>query len=377
MSQNTSLAALDIFRALEDPRQAAKVIYPLNEIILIALCASICGADTFVDFADFGKSKLDFLRTLLPFENGAPSHDTFGAVFANIDRKQFGNLFIEWVEALQERIPALVALDGKTVRRTRNGEIPPVHIISAWASDQELVIGQIKTDVKSNEITAIPELLKMLKLENALVSIDAIGCQKSIAQEIVSQKADYLLSVKRNQKALHAELELVFDAYDADMFFPDVHEHEVLDKGHGRLEQRMYTAVLDVENLEARSNWPELKFIGRVRSIRKTKGKISDETRYFISSRKLSAKEFAKAVRSHWGIENKLHWVMDVAFSDDQSRARTRNAAANFVTLKHITLNLLRRVADKRSVRRKRHLSAWDDAFMLAVLQTPIASLAE
>lgn len=374
MSQNQSLAALDIFSELEDPRQAAKVRYPLNEIILIALCAAICGADTFVDFADFGRLRIEFLRTLLPFENGAPSHDTFGAVFSNLDNKQFGALFIKWVKALQKKIPGLVAIDGKTVRRTRNGDIPPVHIISAWASDQNLVIGQVKTDIKSNEITAIPELLKMLKLKNALVSIDAIGCQKNIAQEITSQGADYLLSVKRNQKALYTELSLAFDAYDADMYLTDTQEYEGIDKGHGRLEKRIYTVAHDVDDLDAKLNWPELKCIGRVRSIREVNGKRSDETRYYISSRKMSANEFAEAARSHWGIENKLHWVMDVVFSDDQSRARTRNAAANFVTLKHITLNLLRRVPGKISVRRKRNHSSWDDAFMLSVLRTSIAA---
>lgn len=374
MSQNQSLAALDIFSELEDPRQAAKVRYPLNEIILIALCAAICGADTFVDFADFGRLRIEFLRTLLPFENGAPSHDTFGAVFSNLDNKQFGALFIKWVKALQKKIPGLVAIDGKTVRRTRNGDIPPVHIISAWASDQNLVIGQVKTDIKSNEITAIPELLKMLKLKNALVSIDAIGCQKNIAQEITFQGADYLLSVKSNQKALYTELSLAFDAYDADMYLIDTQEYEGIDKGHGRLEKRIYTVAHDVDDLDAKLNWPELKCIGRVRSIREVNGKRSDETRYYISSRKMSAKEFAEAARSHWGIENKLHWVMDVVFSDDQSRARTRNAAANFVTLKHITLNLLRRVPGKISVRRKRNHSSWDDAFMLSVLRTSIAA---
>ena len=328
MTQNNPIAALDIFSRLEDPRQAAKVLYPLNELILVALCAPICGADSFVEFEEFGKAKLDFLRTLLPYENGVPGHDTFGAVFSNIDRKQFSALFVEWARSLQEQIPGSVAIDGKTVRRSLNGKIPPIHVVSAWASEQNLVMGQVKTDIKSNEITAIPELLKMLVVKKALVSIDAMGCQKAIAEQITSQKADYLLAVKRNQPALYDEIALVFEAYDADMAPQQIFEQEFLDKDHGRIERRIYSLTNEVNNLEAKANWPGLKCMGRVRSIREVNGKTSDETRYFISSRQLEVEEFAKAVRSHWGIENKLHWVLDMVFRDDENRARIRNSAA-------------------------------------------------
>lgn len=369
MSQNTSIAALDIFSELEDPRQLGKVKYPLDEIILVALCASICGADTFIEFVEFGEAKIDFLKRLLPFANGIPSHDTFGAVFSNIDRKRFSELFIKWVRALQTEIPGLVAIDGKTVRRSKNGDIPPVHIVSAWASDQNLVMGQVKTDVKSNEIKAIPELLEMLALKKALVSIDAMGCQKEIAERIVSKKADYLLSVKRNQRNLHDELALAFDAHDAGMAPFAVWEQEFLDKDHGRFEKRIYSVAWDVKNLEVKKNWPSLKCIGKVRSIREANGKTSDENRYFISSRKLEVAEFAKAVRSHWGIENSLHWVMDIVFRDDESRVRVRNAAANFVTLKHITLNMLKMMPGKQSMRVRRKRASWDDEYLLSVLQ--------
>lgn len=373
MTQNEPIAALDIFGRLEDPRQAAKILYPLNEIILVALCASICGADSFVEFEEFGKAKLDFLRKLLPFKNGIPSHDTFGAVFSNIDRKQFSALFVEWVKSLQEKIPGMVAIDGKTVRRSKNGEIPPIHVVSAWASDQNLVLGQVKTDIKSNEITAIPELLKMLTLKGALVSIDAMGCQKVIAEQIISQGADYLLAAKGNQSMLYGELTLAFEAYDAGMAPLQILEQEFLDKDHGRLEKRIYSLTCEVQNLDAKLNWPGLKCIGRVRSIREVDGKTSDETRYFISSRQMGTEEFAKAVRSHWGIENKLHWVLDIVFRDDENRARIRNSAANLVTLKHITLNLLKMVPGKKSIRVKRKWAGWDDSFLLSVLQTPIA----
>lgn len=368
MSQNKSIAALDIFGELKDPRQQGKVKYPLNEIILVALCASICGADTFIEFVEFGEAKIDFLKRLLPFSNGIASHDTFGAVFSNIDRKQFSELFIKWVRALQSEIPALVAIDGKTVRRSRNGAIPPIHVVSAWASDQNLVMGQVKTDIKSNEITAIPELLEMLTLKNALVSIDAMGCQKEIASKIISKKADYLLSVKRNQPALYDELALVFEAYDAEMLPFQVFEQEYADKDHGRIERRIYSVIWDVKNMEAKESWPELKCIGRVRSIREEKGKRSDEVRYFISSKKLEAVEFGKAIRSHWSIENSLHWVMDIVFRDDESRVRIRNAAANFVTLKHITLNMLKMLPGKQSMRVRRKRASWDEEYLLSAL---------
>lgn len=373
MAQKHIVSALNIFSELEDPRQQGKVKYPLNEIILIALCASICGADTFIEFVEFGEAKIDFLKTLLPFENGIPSHDTFGAVFSNIDRKRFSELFVKWVQALQSQIPTLVAIDGKTVRRSMNGEIPPVHIISAWASDQNLVMGQVKTEVKSNEIKAIPELLEMLVLKNALVSIDAMGCQKEIAERIISRKADYLLAVKGNQRNLHAELALVFDTNDADMAPFKVLEQEFLDKNHGRIEKRIYSVTWDVKYLEAKANWPGLQSIGRVRSIREINGKTSDETRYFICSKRLETEEFAKAVRSHWNIENCLHWVMDVVFRDDDSRVRIRNAAANFVTLKHITLNMLKLMPGKQSMRVRRKRASWDNDYLLAVLQVQLA----
>ena len=372
MAQNDTIAALDIFEELKDPRQPGKVKYPLNEIILVALCASICGADTFIEIAEFGQAKIDFLKRLLPFANGIASHDTFGAVFSNIDRKQFSELFIKWVQALQTEIPCLVAIDGKTVRRSRNGDLPPIHVLSAWASDQNLVMGQVKTDTKSNEIKAIPELLEMLMLKKALVSIDAMGCQKEIAGQIISKKADYLLSVKRNQPALYNELALAFEAHDAEMALFQVLEQEHTDKDHGRIERRIYSITWDVKNLEAKEIWPGLKCIGRVRTLREVKGKISDEVRYFISSRKLDAAEFGKAVRSHWGIENKLHWVMDVVFSDDDSRVRIRNAAANFVTLKHITLNMLKMLPGKQSMRVRRKRASWDEEYLLSALKVPL-----
>ena len=368
MEIRTSIAALDFFAELPDPRQAGKVTYPLEEIILIALCAGICGADSFVEFEEFGKSKINFLRRFLPFENGIPSHDTFVAVFFNTDPKHFGKIFIAWVESLQGEMPGLVAIDGKTIRCPMNGAIPPVHIVSAWASEQNLVIGQIKTEEKTNEITAIPKLLAMLSLKNALVSIDTMGCQKSIAEQIILAKADYLLAVKQNQKTLYDDIALVFQGVESGTFPVETEEITVVEKGHGRQETRIYSICHVIEPLARNKDWKNLQCIGKVRSIREIAEKTSDETRYFISSRKLKVQEFAKAVRKHWSIENSLHWVMDIVFKDDESRVRTRHAATNFVTLKHITLNMIKSMPVKASMRVRRKRAGWDDSFLQAVL---------
>lgn len=362
------VAALEIFEKLPDPRQQGKILYPLKEIILVALCAAICGADSYVEIAHFGKTKINFLRKFLPFEHGTPSHDTFGAVFSNIDPKQFGSLFIEWIQSLQEAIPALVAIDGKTVRRSKAGKIPAIHVVSAWASDQNLVMGQVKTREKSNEITAIPELLSMLALKGALVSIDAMGCQTEIAEQITAKKADYLLAVKKNQGKLYDDIDLIFSAAESQTVPILTEEIKTDNKGHGRIETRIYTITSEINYLTVLEKWPSVKCLGKVQSIREVEGSKSEEIRYFISSRKLKIGEFATAVRSHWRIENSLHWVLDIVFRDDECRARIRHSAANFVTLKHITLNMLKKVNDKKSMRVRRKCAGWDDDYLLKVL---------
>ncbi len=370
MDISSKVAALDFFVQLPDPRQQDKIVYPLLEIILVALCAAICGADSFVEIEEFGNAKIAFLRKFLPFKNGIPSHDTFGAVFSNIDPKQFSKLFIKWVRALQQEIPGLVAIDGKTVRRSMNGNVPPIHVVSAWATEQNLVVGQVNTEEKSNEITAIPELLNILVLKGALVSIDAMGCQKEIAEKILAKKADYLLAVKGNQPRLRDEISLVFAGVDSSTFPVETEEFKTVEKGHGRIETRIYTVCHKVNLLETGREWNGLKCIGKVESIREVGEKTSREVRYFISSRKLGAKDFAKGVRGHWGIENCLHWVMDIVFKDDDCRVRTRHAATNFVTLKHITLNMLKSLPGKSSMRVRRKRAGWDDDFLETALGT-------
>lgn len=364
MEQPKSIAALDYFEDLSDPRQPGKILYPLKEILLITLCAVIGGADSFVEIVQFGKCKLEFLKTLLPFAHGIPSHDTIGAVISNLDPEEFRKCFAAWVRAIQQDIPGLIPIDGKTVRRSMNGETRPIHIVSAWATEQNLVLGQVKTEEKSNEITAIPKLLDLLSIKGALVSIDAMGCQKEIAQKIVDKGADYLLAVKGNQGTLHAEIELLFQGLDSATLPIKIEEEQVIEKGHGRVETRICSVCDAIELLPSGNGWKDLKCMGKVRSIRECEGKISDETRYFISSRKLTAAEFGKAVRCHWAIENSLHWVMDMVFRDDECRVRTRNAAANFVTIKHIALNMLKQVKRKASMRVKRKLAAWDNDFL-------------
>lgn len=368
MGQLKSIAALEFFEDLSEPRQPGKILYPLKEILLVTLCAVIGGADSFVEIAQFGKCKLEFLKNLLPFAHGIPSHDTIGAVISSLDPKEFRKCFVAWVRAIQQDIPALIPIDGKTVRRSMNGETRPIHIVSAWATEQNLVLGQVKTNEKSNEITAIPELLDLLTIKGALVSTDAMGCQKEIAQKIVDKGGDCLLAVKGNQGTLHAEIELLFHGLDSATLPIDFEEEKVIEKGHGRIETRIYSVCSAIELLPCANDWKSLKCLGKVRSIREWDGKVSDESRYFISSRKLTAAEFGRGVRGHWGIENSLHWVMDIVFRDDECRVRTRNAAANFVTIKHIALNMLKQVKRKGSMRVKRKLAAWDDGFLNEVI---------
>jgi len=368
MGEHESIAVLDFFAGLTEPRQLGKILYPLKEILLLTLCAVVCGADSFVEITQFGRCKLDFLRSLLPFENGIPSHDTVGAVISNLDPVEFRKCFVKWVRSIQKEIPGLIPIDGKTVRRSMNGQTRPIHIVSAWATEQRLVLGQVKTEEKSNEITAIPELLELLSIKGALVSIDAMGCQKKIAQKIVDKGADYLLAVKSNQETLHAGVELLFQGIDSATLPIEVEEEKVIGKGHGRVETRIYSVCHEVGLLPSVSDWNSLKCIGKARTIREWDGKVSDETRYFISSRKLTAAEFGRAVRGHWGIENSLHWVLDIVFRDDECRVRTRNAAANFVTIKHIALNMLKQPARKASMRVRRKVAGWDDDFLKEVI---------
>jgi predicted transposase YbfD/YdcC len=367
-----SIAVIEYFEDLPDPRQQAKVLYPLSELILTTLCAIICGADSYVEIEKFGNAKIDFLRRFLPFKNGIPCHDTFGIVFSNIDAKYFNKIFIEWVKSIQKEIPEFIAIDGKTVRRSMDGDQKPIHVVSAWAVQQNMVLGQLKTSEKSNEITAIPELLDILTLNGAIVTIDAMGCQKKIVTDITSKKADYVLAVKENQPKLHEEIALMFEAAESQTFPLEMNTYKTTDKEHGRIETRTYSITDKVDWLTKKDDWKNIQSIGSVSSIREINGVTTQSTRYFITSLPPDVHTFAKAVRGHWGIENSLHWVMDIVFRDDECRIRKRNGPANFVTMKHIAHNMLKALPGKMSMRVRRKLAGWEDDFLAAVLAVAI-----
>ena len=372
MKEPQFIAILDYFEDMPDPRQKGKVLYPLNEIILTSLCAIICGAESYVEIEEFGEAKIDFLKQFLPFENGIPSHDTFGIVFASIDAKVFSEKFIAWARSLQKSMPGFVAIDGKTVRRSKDGSIPPVHIVSAWAGQQHMVMGQTKTDEKPNEIKAIPELLSMLALQGAIVTIDAMGCQKKIVTKIREKGAEYVIAVKENQKNLHGEIDILFQAAASGTLPVSLPTCKTIDKDHGRIESRTYMVTDQIDFLSLSGQWPGVKSIGCVTANREVNGTVSEHTRYFISSLPADPCLFAKAVRSHWSIENSLHWVMDVVFRDDECRIRKKNGPTNFVTLKHMTQNMLKSLPGKMSMRVRRKRAGWDDDFLTAVLKAEI-----
>ena len=365
---------LGSFEALDDPRQQAKVLYPLPEILLLCLCAVLGGADSWVDVALYGQHKLEFLRRLLPFAHGVPSHDQLGNVFARLDAQQFQSCFIAWVERFTTAVRGVVAVDGKTLRRSfdRAAKQGPIHMISAWSSQQRLVLGQCKVANKSNEITAIPELLQLLELHGAVVTIDAMGCQRTIAAQIIDQKADYVFGLKGNQGTLHKDVALLFDERQDGFAGHAVTLHESFEKGHGRLETRRVVATDDLAWLQKDHQWPGMRSVAKVESRREllVEGKVEEETRYYISSLPGDAKQIGHAVRSHWGVENGLHWVMDMVFRDDECRIRSAHAPANFATIKHMASNLLRRGKGKHSMRASRHIAGWDEDFLYSLLTT-------
>lgn len=372
------LGWLEFFEEVPEPRQKAKVLYPLPELLLCCLVGVLCGAGGWVEVEEYGEAKLAFLRRFLPYEHGIPSHDTFSDVFNALDPEGFKAAFIAWTAALQENIREIVAIDGKTLRRSfdRGRGQGPIHMISAWAAGQRLVLGQLAVGAKDNEITAIPELLALLSLKGAIVTIDAIGCQKKIAAAIRQKGADYLLALKENQPTLYRDV-ADFLVEQRAVGFRDCPaaswaEHQTSDADHGRIETRRHWITSDIAWLQQRHPaWPDLTSIAMVEAIREETGKLaSRQTRFYITSIAPDAAEFARAARQHWGIENGLHWVLDVVYREDECRIRKHNGPANFATIRHMTLNLLQRTktAKKKSVRVKRGLAALDEAFLQSVL---------
>lgn len=362
---------LDVFGQLDDPRIDRKKLHPMLEILLLTLCAVICGSESWDDIETFGKAKVGFLRRYLPYVHGIPSDDTLRRFFRAIDSTQFQRLFIEWIRAwLQPEVAdKVVAIDGKTLRGSRDGEQLPIHLVSAFASEAGIVLGQIKTHEKSNEITAIPELLEWLDVRGAIVSIDAMGCQKAIAEKIIDKGGDYLLALKGNQSSLHDDVRLHFEAPTPQAAI-QMEQAETLDKGHGRIEVRHCRVSTDIDWLKERHpEWTNLRSIVAITSERHIGETVTQETRYFISSALIPAERMLAAVRLHWGIENQLHWVLDMSFGEDQSRIRKGNAPSNVAIIRHAALNMIRSAKTKRmSIKRMRKAAGWDDALLNNVL---------
>jgi predicted transposase YbfD/YdcC len=365
------------FAALEDPRVERTKLHPLLSIVTIALCAVICGAETWNDIEEFGKAKSEWLCSFLDLPNGIPSHDTFNRVFQALDPKQFQACFLNWVKAVAEVLPAqVIAVDGKTVRGSQdepNGKAA-IHMVSAWAASNRLVLAQVKVDTKSNEIMAIPQLLQSLAIKGCIVTIDAMGTQREIAKQILHQDGDYVLALKENQGTLYRDVVEVFaQAKDGTIEDLVVEDARTIDKGHGRIDVRRYRVIPDADVLawlQEGHQWPGLGAIGMVEAERRIGDKRTIEARYYLLSRGLKAKAFGQAVRSHWGIENQVHWVLDIAFHEDQSRIRAGYAAENFTVLRHLALNLLQHHPSKGlSVKARRLKAAWNNDYLLQVLR--------
>jgi predicted transposase YbfD/YdcC len=356
---------LDHFSALEDPRQSWRVIYPLSEIMLLVLCATLTGMEDFVEIKLWGEQRIDFLRRFLAYDRGIASHDTLNDVMNALDPVLFKTCFAAWVEGLREGEPDIIAIDGKTSRRchARAKGREPLHLVSAWACRQRLVLGQEAVSGKSNEITAIPLLLERLALTGALVTIDAIGTQTKIAETIVRRGGDYLLALKANRPVLFGDVEAFFADPQADPRAGPLETFETTDGDHGRIEVRRHSVCHDIDWLFSdrryanEPSFPHLAMIAKVEAEVEKNGKTSRESRYYLSSAALDAKTFARAVRAHWGIENRLHWVLDVVFHDDLARLRSENGPENMAVVKHMAMNLVRNPKDHHSLKVRRKLA--------------------
>jgi len=361
---------LDFFKEVPDHRLDRRKLHPIEEILLVTFCGTIAGCDSWDDLELFGATKLETLRRYLPFEHGNPSDDTLRRFFRALNPDVFEQCFVKWVESFQlDLADKIIAVDGKTSRRSFDEDNKAMHMVSAFASELNIVLGQVKTADKSNEIKAIPELLELLDISGAIITIDAMGCQTKIAAKVISEGADYVIGLKGNQGQLNDDVRLAFRNKPKEMIFDRDTEH---DKGHGRIETRCCTVSDDIQWLQERHpHWKGLNSIVEIESSREIKGEISTEKRYYISSLPADPKKIRNAIRQHWGVENKLHWILDMTFNDDQSRIRKGNAPRNIAVVKKTALNLLQIVKATRpriSLKRMRKLAEWDNSFLDTVM---------
>lgn len=370
------------FAPMRDPRIERRKEHDLIDVLVIAVCCLLCGGEGFNDMQDFGKAKHDWFKTFLRLRHGIPSHDTFNRVFAALNPKEFLDCFLRWTQSLRQAVhQEIVALDGKALRRALDKDENVKYVVSAWAESNGLVLGQFKVADKTNEITAVPELLRVLELSGCIVTTDAMGCQKKIAKEIIEADADYVLALKGNQETVHEEVKCFLDATLLECQAPRpkgaklsgaaaaLAHLQTVEKDHGRLEIRRYYQSACLDWFADHGKWEGLKSVGMVESIRELDGRATTERRYYLSSLPLEVATFARAVRSHWGVENKVHWIMDVCFREDQSRARTGYAAENLATLRRLALNLLKQEkTKKRGIKGKQLNAGWDHAYLLRLL---------
>jgi predicted transposase YbfD/YdcC len=374
MTTTPSPSILNYFKDLPDPRRETKnKKHHLIDLLVLALCGVIAGCDSAVEIEAYGQQKLDWLKTFLELPNGIPSHDTLSRVLQLLDPRKFHAAFVQWVQALHEVTKGeVVPIDGKTLRRSFDSAagVPPLHLVRAWAAENRLVLGEVRVDDKSNEITAVPKLLEILELTGALVTIGALGCQKEIASTIREKDADYVLAVKDNQPNLHEDISAHFDlVLEAEEKLPASQRHKTTEANRGRREERFYYSTPVPTGLRNKEAWKDLRSVGCVISRTVRQGQEQVEVRCFISSLKPNAKRLAKAVRGHWGIENSEHWVLDMVFHEDDCRARLRNAAENFALLRRLALNLLEKEESKHaSLRVKRRTAGWNNELMVQIL---------
>jgi predicted transposase YbfD/YdcC len=357
---------VECWKDLVDPRTGNAALHNFHELLVIALCAVLCSGQSAVDMALFAKEKEPFLRSFLALANGLPSHDTFSRLFRQLDPEKFRAVFQRFMSRFAVQCQGVIAIDGKVLRRSfdKAGGKSPLHMVSAWGCEQRMVLAQIATDAKSNEITAVPKLLEMLSLKGTIVTVDALNCQRSIAEQIVRQGGDYALALKGNQGSLHDDVRLHLDDPEcqAATSKPDV------DAGHGRIETRTASVSTDIGWLQEDHHWPGLKAVGKVVRIRETPAKTTTETAYYLLSTELTPERLNEVVRNHWGVENRLHWRLDVVMNEDQDRTRLGHGPENLAILRHMALNAMQKEGSKGSLRGKFKRAAWNDEFLCSLL---------